>query len=1214
VIGDNYFYDNINKGSAYVFIRNVDGSWTQQAKLTASDGARGDNFGYSVSVSGDTAVIGAFGDDNKGSAYVFTRSGTTWTQQAKLTASTGDTYDRFGSSVSISGDKAVIGAPGNGNEKGSAYLFTRIGTTWYELKELTASDGAAYDRFGYSVSVSRATVMIGAYEEGGGGSAYVFVPDRTGWIQQAKLTASDGAIGDIFGYSVSVNDSTAVIGASGDDGGVGSAYVFIVNLNGEWTQQAKLTASDGAAGDHFGYSVSVSGDKAVFGTPKDDGRNGSGYVFTRSGTTWTQQAKLTASDGAAGDNFGYSVSISGDKAVFGAPYDDFNKGSVYVFTSGGTTWMQQAKLTDNDRDLFGSSVSVSGDTTMFGAPGDDVGVGSAYVLTHLGTGYMMSSLRSSDGEEYDNFGSSVSVSGDTAVFGAPGDDGRKGSAYVFIRSGSTWTQQAKLTASDGAAYDRFGSSVSVSGDTAVIGAYGSNVNRGSVYVFTRSGTTWTQQAKLTASDGAIGDLFGYSVSISGDKAVIGAHMDDGRIGSAYVFIRNVDGSWTQQAKLTASDGAVYDNFGYSVSVSGDTVVISAFGDDEGKGSVYMFTRSGTTWMEQAKLTASDGAAYDYFGYSVSVSGDKAIIGATGDDGSGSAYMFTRSGTTWTQQAKLTAFDGAIGDLFGYSVSVNDNKVVICAFGDDDRGTDSGSAYVFFLDNTPPAITVPGNMIAEANSPDGVAVTFSASAEDLVDGSITPTCAPAAGSTFSLGTTPVSCSATDAHGNTGSASFNVIVQDITPPVVSVPAEITAEATGSSGAVVTYTATGSDLVDGSITPTCAPASSLTFSLGTTSVSCSATDARGNTGSASFNVIVQDTTPPVVIVPSDMTADATSSAGAAITFTVTSSDLVDGTIAAICTPASGDTFPITESPGKTFPFTATTVTCSATDKKGNTGSGSFKVTVINPFDFSVTASPSQTIRPGGNAVITADATLSSGITQSVDLTVTVVNAATNTPEPSIVSSISPSSVLPTSSATVFVGTNSNTPAGTYTVIMTGTYGTVQKTSTVSVTVSGQSLPPNPIALSSYTVKLVTGTPLTDQIKVPATGNFVVVLSSGSTFSVIDNDATDGLAKIQVINNKIYKLYGRVTGGSNSVDMNVLSPFVSGVLTPQPLTLTKASPPETIDMTSLNPYILQIPAPASIVDSTKPWVSQYYPSSGLPFSFTNSGVQNTQLIFILQ
>ncbi|MCP4420127.1 MAG: tandem-95 repeat protein [Chloroflexi bacterium] len=376
----------------------------------------------------------------------------------------------------------------------------------------------------------------------------------------------------------------------------------------------------------------------------------------------SQQAKVTASDGAADDHFGYSVAVSGDTAVIGARGNDDNgsySGSAYIFTRSGSTWSQQAKLTASDGaadDYFGQSVAVSGDTVVIGAWGD-------------------------------------------------GDDGfRSGSAYIFTRSGNTWSQQAKLTASDGAAEDYFGYFVAISGDTAVIGAWGDD-DSGSAYIFTRSGSTWSQQAKLIASDAAADDVFGTSVAASGDTVIIGASRDDDNgnsSGSAYIFTRS-GSTWSQQAKLTANDGAADDIFGISVAVSGDTAVIGAYGDDDNgnySGSAYIFTRSGSTWSQQAKLTASDGAADDFFGRSVAVSEDTAIISANGNDDNGShsgaAYIFIRSGNTWSQQTKLTASDAAAIDNFGTSVAVNGDTAVIGAYLDDDNG----SAYVFAT--TPPA--------------------------------------------------------------------------------------------------------------------------------------------------------------------------------------------------------------------------------------------------------------------------------------------------------------------------------------------------------------------------------------------------------------------------------------------------------------------------------------------------------------------------------
>ena len=393
-----------------------------------------------------------------------------------------------------------------------------------------------------------------------------------------------------------------------------------------WTEMQQLLASDTAGKDVFGCSVSLNGDTALIGAMYDHDNGydaGAAYVFTRTGTTWTQQAKLIASDGEQQDDFGCSVSLSGNTALIASLWDDDsgeNSGSAYIFTRTGATWTQQAKLL------------------------------------------------ASDGAVDDYFGFSVSVSGDTALIGTfVGEIDRMGSAYVFTRTGTTWTQQQKLLASDGAESDQFGCSVSLNGDTALIGAYHDDDNgneSGSAYVFTRTGTTWTQQAKLLASDGAAGDFFGWSVALSGDTALIGAKWDNDngdQSGSAYVFTRTGT-TWTQQAKLLASDGEMYDDFGYSVSLSGNTALIGVDGDDDNgaeSGSAYVFTRNGTTWTQQAKLLASDGTSWELFGGSVALDDDTVLIGAIGyEKYKGSTYVFIRTGITWTEQTKLFTSCGA----------------------------------------------------------------------------------------------------------------------------------------------------------------------------------------------------------------------------------------------------------------------------------------------------------------------------------------------------------------------------------------------------------------------------------------------------------------------------------------------------------------------------------------------------------------------------
>ena len=350
-------------------------------------------------------------------------------------------------------------------------------------------------------------------------------------------------------------------------------------------------------------------------------------------------------------------------------------------------------------------MSVDGDTTLVGALVND----TVYVFVRSGTSWtLQAKLTGDDTAPGDQFGHSVSLDGDTALVGARLDDDgsfNSGSAYVFVRTGDSWNEQAKLTAKVPASFGHFGFSVSVDGDTALVGA--ALDDEGSAYVFVRTGTSWTQEAKLTAEDGAAGDRFGGSVSVDGDTALVGARFDRHdflfRGGSAYVFVRS-GVTWNQEAKLTAGDdAAAQDEFGSSVSLDEDTALVGAALDDDlaiSSGSAYVFVRSGAAWMEQAKLTADDPAALDRFGASVSLNGDSALLGAEGDDGAaGSAYVFAKSGTSWTQQSKLTASDG-FGDLLGSSVSFDGDTALVGASSDDDAGFASGSAYVFDIAGDP----------------------------------------------------------------------------------------------------------------------------------------------------------------------------------------------------------------------------------------------------------------------------------------------------------------------------------------------------------------------------------------------------------------------------------------------------------------------------------------------------------------------------------
>ena len=370
--------------------------------LSVEDASTDFLFGTSVSLSGNRALVGDPLNDNAGgayagSAYVFAfdasqPDGQQWSLEAKLTASDGASFDQFGAAVSLSESRALIGAPADddgGSASGSAYVFVfdgaqPAGQQWSQEAKLRATDAAPGDEFGRSVSLSEDRALVGAPEDddngSASGSAYVFGFDGAQlWGQETKLSAGDG--NDRFGTSVALAGDRALIGASGASEAAGAAYVF--GFDGtSWSQQAELTASDATSDDRFGFSVSLSGDRVLIGAPLSGGASdtGSAYVFAfdgaqPAGRRWTQEAKLTADVPRPNDAFGHSVSLDGGRALIGAPYSDGALfGKAFLFALGGGTWSQDATFVAEGGPLsgnrFGRSVSLSDDRALVGAPGD----------------------------------------------------------------------------------------------------------------------------------------------------------------------------------------------------------------------------------------------------------------------------------------------------------------------------------------------------------------------------------------------------------------------------------------------------------------------------------------------------------------------------------------------------------------------------------------------------------------------------------------------------------------------------------------------------------------------------------------------------------------------------------------------------------------------------------------------------------------------------
>ncbi len=399
---------------------------------------------------------------------------------------------------------------------------------------------------------------------------------------------------------------------------VGSATMRAGAFDCVQNEFQKLTAMDGEQLDEFGRSVAIDGDVVIVGVSKsgDAGAfSGSAYVFRNTGGVWAEEQKLTAGDADAGDQFGFSVDIDGDVVVVGA-------------------WKEGATMMEN-------------------------GPGAAYVFRFNGVSWVEEQkLLAGDGAADDEFGFAVGVSGDTVAVGAlRGGATDTGLVYIFRESLGVWSHEQTLSPVDAEADDRFGNSVSIDGEAVLIGAQDDDdacpadpfCDSGSAYVFRRTGTVWSEEDKLIAGDGASGDRFGFAVAIDGNVAAIGARADDDdglTSGSAYVF-RESGGVWSEEQKLTASDGAGADAFGSSIGLSGTVVVVGATGDDDAapnSGSVYVFRDDGMAWNEAQKLNGTDEGGGDRFGFSIDVDGGFSIVGATTADpgglfNAGASYVF-----------------------------------------------------------------------------------------------------------------------------------------------------------------------------------------------------------------------------------------------------------------------------------------------------------------------------------------------------------------------------------------------------------------------------------------------------------------------------------------------------------------------------------------------------------------------------------------------
>ena len=695
----------------------------------------GANFGSRVAVDGGFTAVGVPGDNTgaQGSGVVKVFDSTTGALLFVLPNPSPAAGGGFGSQLAISGTRVVVGA----------YVYDLSSATpTVPVATLNHSGSAVDDNFGGSVGISGTRVVVGASRDDTGasnaGSAYVYdLSSATPTVPVATLNNPGPAVDDFFGNSVAISGTRVVVGAFADDtgaSGAGSAYVYDLSGATPTVPVATLNNPEPAANDKFGNSVAISGTRVVVGAYSDNTgatRAGSAYVYDlSSGTPTVPVATLNNPDPAVGDAFGNSVAISGTRVVVG---NNNSGGDANVYDlSSATPTVPMATLNSphGQGDAFGRSVAISGTRVVVGAPYYSAGgylAGSAYVYDVNGATPTVPVLTLSNAglTTGDIFGNAVAISGTRVVIGARYDDtGAEdaGSAYVYdLSSGTPTLPVATFHKPSPVPLDYFGWSVAIAGTRVVIGAPADGTTdgaAGSAYVYDLSSATPTVPIMALDNPGLPGShLFGKSVAISGTRVVVGVPYDDtGALGAGRAYVYDLN-SATPTVAVVALDNpnpAAFDQFGFSVAISGTRVVVGVPFSDIGaadSGRAYVFDLSSASPEVPVRTLNNPGpAANDEFGYSVAISGTRVVVVAllddTGATDSGSAYVYDLSSATPTVPvATLNNPGPAVDDRFGFSVAISGTRVVVGAYGDDTGAGDAGSVYVYDLSSATPAVPV-----------------------------------------------------------------------------------------------------------------------------------------------------------------------------------------------------------------------------------------------------------------------------------------------------------------------------------------------------------------------------------------------------------------------------------------------------------------------------------------------------------------------------
>ena len=812
-------------------------NWNQILKVAAADRenitssgrSSNDYFGYSVAIYGNYAIAGSLceredseGKNEKncsGAAYLFKLINGSWVKIKKITAEDRSAQANFGHSVALNDDYAVISASESGVR--AVYVFKKDEggvENWGQVKKIEAPTSDAYSEVGTSVAIDGDYIVVGTPFEGrdasGGnylalaGAVYLFKKDQGGtdnWGQIKKIVPPTRNEGGYFGFSVSISSDCILIGSPWDDyddtqsyylRDAGSAYLFRKDQDGadQWGFQKKIVSSRRSYSGRFGYSVAIAGYRAVVGAVGEDFNYsderseeiGAAYFFKRDdggANNWGRVKLITPPFGVSNDRFGYSVAISGDQVVVGADLESedqnesntvYNSGSAYIFREdkdGSANWGLVRKITAPvraTRDLFGCAVSINGENVIVGAwaESDDAREenrldfsGSAYIFNKNigGTenwGFNNKITASTGALESAYFGSAVAISGNYAVVGAKFDqkdvDGMNpissaGAAYILFNDAGTWKQIKKICAPYRYAGDGFGKSVSIQGENIVVGApyhqydgvEGSPIEgAGAAYIFNKNqggSNNWGLIEKVVPNNRDRNTNFGAAVSVFSEYVAVGAWTetpdpDLSSAGSVYIFKRDQGGAnaWGQLKKITPQVRLRYMNFGFSLSLTNNLLLVGApsetinpqtTGSPVYIGAGYFFEKDfggEDNWGQSQRIVADPltVSGFSNFGQAVATDGTYAVIGASYDNldlnesnfltNAGSAYIFKRENAgsgNWVRLKKMVSLIRKVSDRFGESVALSGNYVIVGSQWTDQAtaGDDRGAAFIFKKD-------------------------------------------------------------------------------------------------------------------------------------------------------------------------------------------------------------------------------------------------------------------------------------------------------------------------------------------------------------------------------------------------------------------------------------------------------------------------------------------------------------------------------------